>query len=455
MPQDLTNAENGTSGDGLSPHSTPSPTASESTSKSSAQHIPEDRDEPLEGNVNLPAEAISHFEQFPAGQFISEHAIDLQSQGGLALQSQSPPDSPRQLPDHSDTSGHDAPQPQPQPQPHVAQWSTQALNPLIPHFIDPELVRNSSGSSVLEEDAVLGESGRTYHGYKDGLSSYLLPNDGAEQDRLDFQHAMMAHLWEGRLVLAPLPRAPKLVHDVATGTGIWALEFARANPTSFVIGTDLSKIQPSPDVPNCLFERMDCEEDWLWTYKFDYVHIRMIVTAIRDPERLLQQAYDSLRPGGWIELQDADWDLLSEDGPQEDHRVSTSYLKQWFELSEVGATANGIDLHKARQYKSWLSKAGFVDVVEEKFKVPCTPWPEDSKAQFVGEWMRVNYLSGLRGVAYKMLRSAGMAPEVIEDFISATRDEVKHGNIRGYTPWYAVYGRKPFDEETNPPTSDS
>ncbi|KAH6661193.1 S-adenosyl-L-methionine-dependent methyltransferase [Truncatella angustata] len=351
----------------------------------------------------------------------------------------------------SGTDGH--PMTSTQQQQPFANWSTQKLNPIITQFSDPELDRERSGASILEEGSIVGESGRTYHGYKEGLTSYLLPNDGAEQDRLDFQHAMMAHLWDGRLSLAPLPKAPKLVLDVATGTGIWALEFARANPTSFVVGTDLSQIQPVPDVPNCLFEKFDCEEDWMYSYKFDYIHIRMIVTAIRDPKRLLQQAFQYLNPGGWIELQDADMDLLSEDGPERDDRVEGSYLKRWFNQNAIGAAAHGIDLHKAKNYGDWLIGIGYV--VEEKFKVACAPWPKDLKAKLVGTWMRVNYLSGLRGVGYKMLRGAGMAPGEIDRFIKATRDEVTNGNIRGYTPWYSVYGRKPYPWEARPSASGS
>jgi hypothetical protein len=40
----------------------------------------------------------------------------------------------------------------------------------------------------------------------------------------------------------------------------------------------------------------------------------MIVTAIHDPRRLVRQAYASPNPGGWLEMADADGDLL----PQED-----------------------------------------------------------------------------------------------------------------------------------------
>lgn len=41
--------------------------------------------------------------------------------------------------------------------------------------IPEELLRIPDGSSVVEDDAVLAENGRTYHGYKEG--KYFLPND--------------------------------------------------------------------------------------------------------------------------------------------------------------------------------------------------------------------------------------------------------------------------------------
>jgi hypothetical protein len=42
-------------------------------------------------------------------------------------------------------------------------------------LINQALGRKSAGSSVVEPDSVLGESGRLYHGYKEGR--YFLPND--------------------------------------------------------------------------------------------------------------------------------------------------------------------------------------------------------------------------------------------------------------------------------------
>ncbi|KAH8655311.1 S-adenosyl-L-methionine-dependent methyltransferase [Xylariales sp. PMI_506] len=400
-------------------------------------------------NLSFSHETILHFSQFPAGQYRPESFFNPQistaTQRALML--------PTDVGDANHPNPFAMlPTPVPiyqvlQPQPSAAQWSLEDLNPFVPQFIDMELDREPSETSVVEDGSILGESGRTYHGYKGDTNVYLLPNDPAEQDRLDLQHAILTYLWEGRLVLANLPRAPRLVLDVATGTGIWALEFARANPTSFVVGTDLSKIQPVPDVPNCLFERMDCEDDWMWSYKYDYIHARMIVAAIRDPQRLIRQAFEYLNPGGWFEIDDAYGDLVSEEGPEADERVATSKLRQWWSILNKGTGLIGIDTYKALKYKKWLIEAGFTNVTERKFKFPCTPWPKDPKAKRVGQLMHANYLSGMRGVGFKTMRAIGMSPPEIDTLIEDIRNELEYDNIRGYTPVYVVCGRKPFEHE--------
>jgi hypothetical protein len=52
--------------------------------------------------------------------------------------------------------------------------------PLVDNYAIPvELTRTPTGSSVYDTESVFRESGRTYHGYKDG--SYFLPNDGVRR----------------------------------------------------------------------------------------------------------------------------------------------------------------------------------------------------------------------------------------------------------------------------------
>lgn len=47
-------------------------------------------------------------------------------------------------------------------------------------IINKTLNRQPAGTSVVEPDSVLGESGRLYHGYKEG--KYLLPNDAVREN---------------------------------------------------------------------------------------------------------------------------------------------------------------------------------------------------------------------------------------------------------------------------------
>jgi methylase of polypeptide subunit release factors len=77
----------------------------------------------------------------------------------------------------------------------------------------------------------------------------------------------------GALFAAPIP-VNKLhnVLDIATGTGIWAIEFAQEHPGASVVGTDLSPIQPAYVPANCQFFIEDCEDEWFFSQKFDLIH---------------------------------------------------------------------------------------------------------------------------------------------------------------------------------------
>jgi len=81
----------------------------------------------------------------------------------------------------------------------------------------------------------------------------------------DIQHQLFVHTLHGKLHLAPLGEGIHNVLDIATGTGIWAIDFGACGtfpqsgphclillavkyPTANVLGTDLSPIQPELSV---------------------------------------------------------------------------------------------------------------------------------------------------------------------------------------------------------------
>lgn len=120
-----------------------------------------------------------------------------------------------------------------------------------------------------------------------------MPNDEIEQDRLDLYHHIFLMLLGGRLYTAPLDKlALHRILDVATGTGIWAVDIADRHPEAEVVGNDINPIQPSWVPPNVKFEVDDVED--VWTYRneyFDYIHMRSLCGSIADWKRLLKDAY--------------------------------------------------------------------------------------------------------------------------------------------------------------------
>lgn len=221
--------------------------------------------------------------------------------------------------------------------------------------------------------------GRRYHSYHAG--KYPLPNDEAEQDRLDLQHHIYRLMLDGRLFRAPISTEPRRVLDFGTGTGIWAIEFADQFPMTLVIGTDLSPIQPNWVPPNLRFYVDDVENDWVELDavegKYDYIHGRSMAGSIKDWGRLYRQAFQSLNPGGWIEMQEYETWYQSDDDPD---LTQSPYFKQCQEEINKASKIAGKELNLARQQKLHLIDAGFVDVKDDVFKV------SDSMPNLTSSW---------------------------------------------------------------------
>jgi trans-aconitate methyltransferase len=196
----------------------------------------------------------------------------------------------------------------------------------------------------------------------------MLPNDEAEKDRLDLHHHIFGLTLGGRLFRAPISANPQRVLDFGTGTGIWAVDFADEFPGATVIGTDLSPIQPDLVPPNLRFYVDDVESEWLYSPEqaFDFIHGRGMGGSISDWDELYRQAYQHLRPGGWIEMQEYEAWISSEDDPT---LSKCPYTSQWQQLCDEASTKFGRRLNVASEQKQNLIRAGFIDVQDDVYKV--------------------------------------------------------------------------------------
>ncbi|KAK6065900.1 methyltransferase [Seiridium cupressi] len=249
-----------------------------------------------------------------------------------------------------------------------------------------------------------------------------------EQDRLDFQHAGTHIIMNDLLAWAPI-QSPKWVLDIATGTGIWASDFAEEHPESNVVGSDLTPIQPPTRVSNLSFVTEDAEEPWVYDHKFDYIHARYVYTCFDNPRAVIKSAFECLNPGGWLEFQDASPLLQSGKGPA---AVADSPLKKMIDLAVHGAALQGRDILVAQHYKRWLEEAGFVDVREQKVGLPINEWHPDKKLKQAGLYHSRMMLDNLRGVVWKMVQGNGLSDPEIDEMVAQVKPEYRNLDIQGY-----------------------
>jgi len=283
------------------------------------------------------------------------------------------------------------------------------------------------------------EHGRTYHAYKEG--KYVFPNDDKEADRLDLQHHLF-NLTLNSLALAPLSN-PRNALDIGTGTGIWAIDFADQYPNCEVIGIDLSPGQPENVPRNLRFVVDDAEEMWVYSTKFDYIHCRLMAGCFADVPRVIQQAYDNLEPGGYLEFQDYGLPLRCADGTLE----GTS-LEYWGIIMCEAARKIGrpMGTDASANYRTWMEQVGFVDIEEKHFMWPSNAWPKDPYMKELGRWNQVNIMDGMEGFCLALLtRGLGWRKEEVDILVAKVTTDIKDRRIHGYYPMPVCYGRKPLD----------
>ncbi|KXH27638.1 methyltransferase domain-containing protein [Colletotrichum salicis] len=153
-------------------------------------------------------------------------------------------------------------------------------------------------------------------------------------------------------------------------------------PNDAITGVDLSPIQPPFVPPNVTFYIDDLEDDWTYSYKFDFVFGRMLTGSIADWPRFIRQSYENLAPGGWIELSDILLDLQSDDGTVTPECATQQWAGHMLEAAAIWKRP----LDSCKFYKEQLAEAGFTNIEEKIYKWPSNPWPKDPKYKELGNF---------------------------------------------------------------------
>ncbi|KAI1393036.1 S-adenosyl-L-methionine-dependent methyltransferase [Hypoxylon trugodes] len=297
----------------------------------------------------------------------------------------------------------------------------------------------SLSASILEYRVI---HGRTYHSERGNAQSWN-PNDALHDESMEILHHVSTLMQDGKLLLAPIRDDVQKVLDVATGVGMWAIDFADDYPGAEVIGVDISPQKPQWIPPNLRFEVEDVTLPW--TYQpnsFDYIHLRWLTGCVEDWNGFYREIYKALKPGGYFEHKESTCLMVSDDGTV----TENSALSQWGRVfteagRKLGRTFSVVE--DGLQVKG-MKEAGFEIVLEKDLKTPIGPWPEDENQKLIGQFSRLALDRDIEGyLNYIWTKVMGWSTEEIAVYAAHLRRELRSPNIHAYYAQKVVVARKP------------
>ena len=261
--------------------------------------------------------------------------------------------------------------------------------------------------------------------------------------RLDLQHVQWRATLDGKLYIAPLPYpipAGYEVLDVGTGTGTWAIEFAEEHSSAEVTGVDLSPVQPAFIPPNCQFVVDDIEYDWAYGKTFDFIHGRFLSMGIRDWPRVFRQSFQFVKPGGWVEYQEAELTFPTDPNSPKPNPEMSSLSDDVIEA----ARKIGVDVRQAHGWKTAIEAAGFINHQMVEMRWPLGAWGKDAKEVSLGKMNRRNMLNGIEGLSLAYLvRIRGDDAAEVQKRLEKVKAEINDSEVHMWMNLFIHYAQKP------------
>lgn len=145
---------------------------------------------------------------------------------------------------------------------------------------------------------------------------------------------------------------------------------------------------------------------WTWpANNFDFIHIRELFGSIPDWNYLLSQALNAMKPGGWVEVLEHSVLAVSDYGTCGEDAMFT----KWGRIAEELGKKTGASFSVWSETKDFVEKAGFVDVVQHRYKWPMNGWSRNKKLKELGMWNQLRLFNGVEDFTLRPLtQTAGV-----------------------------------------------
>ncbi|HEY7348640.1 MAG TPA: methyltransferase domain-containing protein [Ktedonobacterales bacterium] len=268
-------------------------------------------------------------------------------------------------------------------------------------------------------------------------SPYVLPKDEAEGGRLDLQHHLLKVAF-GRNYAARL-RAPRMILDVACGTGVWGRELAKEFPQARVMGFDfdrkpleasLKTLGPGGQFPgNFQFLEADALKRFPFedgTFDFTFARLIAPFVPIDQWPHVVGEMRRVTRPGGYVEVGDSGGLPVS---------ASPSFTTL---ATTFDRLMKGRNLHAdpARYLAGYLREAGLIRIKERTVQIGVRR--EEVRQR---QMLAADMLSAAQAMAPIFVRLGLFTQEECATLLAHAREEVPRMGITWSFTW--VYGVVP------------
>ncbi|KAG1089290.1 hypothetical protein G6F42_020012 [Rhizopus arrhizus] len=238
-------------------------------------------------------------------------------------------------------------------------------------------LRNSKSNSVNEEKKVPIKSdkriiyGRTYHAIES--SSYMLPKDDKEIDRLHEEHFVTKALLGFNIMIEALKsldfqNGGLEVLDVCCGPATWLCETSLEYPNCRFTGIDMCSLWPQVIRPvNLTFTEANVLQGIPYPDKtFDFVQMRFVVLAFRTNEWpfIISEIKRVLKDGGYFQCVELDMRIITTDP------IARTYT----EAFESFCASYGLDASAGAKLDLMLTEGGAMKILQSEYREVPLGW---------------------------------------------------------------------------------